>query len=308
MDCTSRAIPKRSMAGSIILKPTERLPSVRPVGGLFPPQDPEREPVLETVHQSPQQHGLSASRWTLALLRQASPLLAGFKSLSGVLGRLKKWQIRWKRGRAYVTSPDPAYLSKLQAVEQALLLARQQPEQVSVLYADETTCHRQPLVGSTWHEQGAGGRHQPRAVLAQARNSVRRIVGTLDALTGRVLYRANSKSGVSQLVAFLKQVRKAYGPERRLLLIWDNWPIHYYDRVLAEAAAQRIELLNLPTYAPWTNPIEKLWRKLKQEVLCMHRISDQWLQLKQQVHAFLKSYDRPAPDLLRYVGLAQLAD
>ena len=30
--------------------------------------------------------------------------------------------------------------------------------------------------------------------------------------------------------------------------------------------------------------------------------------LKEQVHTFLQHYDRPAPDLLRYVGLARVAD
>jgi transposase len=58
--------------------------------------------------------------------------------------------------------------------------------------------------------------------------------------------------------------------------------------------------LYLPTYAPWTNPIEKLWRKLKEEILAMHRLSQHWDALKEQVHSFLKSYDREAPDLLRY--------
>src|SRR5262249_20250836 len=154
-----------------------------------------------------------------------------------------------------------------------LTLARTYPQTISVLYSDETTCYRQPFIGACWHEQGADGKHQPTAPLSHSANTIRRVIGTLDVRTGRVLYRANSKMGVSKLCAFLKQVRKAYGPDRRLILIWDNWPIHYYDNVFAMAKQQRIELLFLPTYAPWTNPIEKLWRKLKQEVLCMHRLS-----------------------------------
>lgn len=203
-----------------------------------------------------------------------------------------------------MSSPDPDYARKLEAIAQVIEAARRAPEKVSVLYSDETTCYRHPFLGNAYHEQGADGTHQPTVVQTPGSNTKRRLVGTLDALTGRVLYRANSKIGVHQLVAFLKQVRKAYGPERRLVLIWDNWPIHFYDNVLAEAEAQRIELLYLPTYAPWTNPIEKLWRKLKQEVVCLHRLSGQWEQLKEGMHTFLKSYDRDAPDLLRYVGLA----
>ena len=109
--------------------------------------------------------------------------------------------------------------------------------------------------------------------LSHRANSVRRVVGSLDVETGRLLSRANSKIGVSALCAFLKQVRKAYGPDRPLTLIWDNWPIHLPKKVVATARQERIDLLRLPTYAPWTNPIEKVWRKLKQEVLCMHRLA-----------------------------------
>jgi len=274
----------------------------RPVGGLFPPQDPAREATLEQIHQAPPAQ-TGCSRWTLALLQQLCAPLAGLTTLSGVWRRLKRWRIRWKRGRLHVTSPDPAYASKMQAIAEALHQAKAQPETLSVLYADETTCHRQPFVGAAWHEQGSAGKYQPTADLAHGSNSVRRVVGTLDAVTGRVLYRANTKIGVFQLAAFLKQVRNAYGPDRQIVLIWDNWPMHAYDNVLASAKEQRIELLFLPTYAPWTNPIEKLWRKLKQEILCMHKHSRDWQLLKEQVHGFLKSYDRPAPDLLQYVRL-----
>lgn len=259
--------------------------------------------MLESIHHSPQSYGQTASRWSLSLLRQHCPALQGLNTLSGVWYRLRQWALGWKRGRLWVTSPDPDYQAKLAAIEEALSKARDNPEQVSVLYADETSCFRQPRIGYCWHEQGADGTHQPKAAAAHKPNSVRRIVGSLDALTGRVLYRANSKIGVWQLCAFLKQVRKAYGPHRRLILVWDNWPIHAYDKVVATAKEQQIDLLFLPTYAPWTNPIEKLWRKLKEEIMSMHRLSKQWELLKQQVHAFLESFNREAPDLLRYVGL-----
>jgi transposase len=39
---------------------------------------------------------------------------------------------------------------------------------------------------------------------------------------------------------------------------------------LTAREATQIGLLRLPTYVPWTNPIEKLWQRLKQEVLHQH--------------------------------------
>jgi transposase len=71
----------------------------------------------------------------------------------------------------------------------------------------------------------------------------------------------------------------------------------------ALARVPRISPVWLPTYAPWLNPIEKLWRWLRQDVLKMHRWVEDWLQVKQRVHDFLDQFAQGSPDLLRYVGL-----
>jgi transposase len=69
------------------------------------------------------------------------------------------------------------------------------------------------------------------------------------------------------------------------------------------AKAHRIQMVALPTYAPWLNPIEKLWRKLKQDVLHLHRLSDDWEVLQQRVTTFLEHFAAGSLALLRYVGL-----
>jgi len=61
----------------------------------------------------------------------------------------------------------------------------------------------------------------------------------------------------------------------------------------------RITPVWLPTSAPWLNPIEKLWRWLRQEVLKMPRWVGDWPQVKQRVHAFLDQFAQGSPDLLR---------
>ena len=52
----------------------------------------------------------------------------------------------------------------------------------------------------------------------------------------------------------------------KLLLIWDGAPIHRSRAVkewLSQGAAQRIQLEQLPGYAPELNPDEGVWRYLK---------------------------------------------
>jgi DDE superfamily endonuclease len=66
----------------------------------------------------------------------------------------------------------------------------------------------------------------------------------------------------------------------------------------------RLQVLSLPTYAPWLNPIEKLWRKFRQEVHYLHPLPDDWQRLRERVQAFFDPFAHGSADLLRYVGLS----
>ena len=77
-----------------------------------------------------------------------------------------------------------------------------------------------------------------------------------------------------------------------------------YEKRKAEGITKLpIKILQLPTYAPWTNPIEKLWRWVRQTVIHLHGLSDDWDTLKQRVCDFILSFRRGSNELLRYVGL-----
>jgi len=53
-----------------------------------------------------------------------------------------------------------------------------------------------------------------------------------------------------------------------IYIAWDNANTHQDDDVesVVRAAAGRLVLLYLPTYSPWLNPIEMLWRHFRREV------------------------------------------
>jgi hypothetical protein len=63
-----------------------------------------------------------------------------------------------------------------------------------------------------------------------------------------------------------------------------------------------VQAVGLPTYAPWSGPIEKLWRYLKQEVACRHQEED-FASLHDHVDAFLDQFADGSQHLLRYAGL-----
>jgi transposase len=57
-------------------------------------------------------------------------------------------------------------------------------------------------------------------------------------------------------------------PSQRGYVAWDNADTHSGGKVdeVVRAAAGRLMLLYLPTYSPWLNPIEMLWRHFRREV------------------------------------------
>ena len=69
-------------------------------------------------------------------------------------------------------------------------------------------------------------------------------------------------------VAELLQALVDKQPKGTIFVAWDNFTAHQDDEVEAvvRSAAGRLVLLYLPTYSPWLNPIEMLWRHFRREV------------------------------------------
>jgi hypothetical protein len=199
------------------------------------------------------------------------------------------------------------------------------------------TIYRQPSLANAWEQHGF---FQALAERSHQSDTKTRVVATLDLVSGRVLNRRRSKLGILDLVGFYKdQLCPTYGRAERIYVVLDNWPVHFHPDVLIALEPQEqlgrwpghrpgnwsekpsreakrkwgdlqlpIQLIRLPTYAPWLNPIEKLWRKLKQEVLHLHRLADNLEQLRALVDDFLDQFVEGSLDLLHYVGLPVTQD
>lgn len=252
-------------------------------------------------------------------------------SVSGIWRVLDALAIHDLRGRDHIRSPDPQYQAKCAAVADCREQARRSAGCIVLLYQDEVTFYRQPTLARTYAAIG----DQPRAERSYRKNTPTRVAGAMNALTGQTCYRRRSSLGVAELVAFYQDLCAAYPHATRLYLVQDNWPVHFHPDLLVALEAQEtvfplhqlswppepseqavrrwgtlhlpIQLVPLPTYASWLNPIEKLWRWLKQEVLHLHRLADDLDALRQQVDTFLDRFATGSDDLLRYVGL-QRAD
>ena len=187
---------------------------------------------------------------------------------------------------------------------QALHEARTHPGEVIVLFTDEASFYRQPSQARLWFWMG---RKQPKLRYSHRANTVMRVVGTLDAVSGEVLTWDFSRVTASRLSACWLEAAKSYPEAKTIYLVMDNWPVHFHEKAqTAVARDPRLQILPLPTYAPWLNNIEKLWRWVKQRVTHAHPWCDDFQHFKEQVREEFQRLASGSPALRRYCGLDNL--
>ncbi len=241
------------------------------------------------------------SRWQLQTIRTAMPDLQGY-SLSGVWRLLRRYGLKLRRSRIQQYSPDPDYTAKVAHVMACLRQTAQAPQRIVCLFLDEMGYYRWPEAGNLWCQ--AAPTEIPPTDRQQTKQEQWRLIGVLNALTGQVNYLDGYIVGRTKVSTMYKQVAAAYAWAERIFVVQDNWSIHKHpDVVTALAALPVIEPVWLPTYAPWLNPIEKLWRWLRHDVLKLHRLAKDWPRLRKQVNGFLDQFAHGSLALLRYVGL-----
>lgn len=268
---------------------------------LFPPltKTEAKDQIDQLLHHSPYQYQIEQSRWRLQDVLQAIDWLNG-KVISCVHATLRRLGFSKKKALYFVRSPDPAYRAKWKAILEKYAEAVARPDEIIMLFQDEFTYYRKPEIRDQWQPSGS------KAVKNEHKfgpNTKARITATLNAVTGQITYLQRSKVGIDELGRFYKQVRQVYPNAVEIFLVQDNWPVHKHDRTLGFLNTEGITPLFLPTYASWLNPIEKLWRWLRQEVLHNHRHTSNFKELREEVLRWLKKFEEGSLELLHYVGL-----
>jgi transposase len=200
----------------------------------------------------------------------------------------------------FIHSPDPDYRRKWKAILQAFTDAVNHPEEIVIVFLDEFSYYRQPTLAYAYHPTG---KTLPYALQVARSNTRTRLLAVLNGLTGKVTYLQRSKIGSLALQDFYTLLRAAYPEAKRIYVVQDNWPVHKLPEVLQSMQDNDLTPLFLPTYASWLNPIEKLWRWLKQDVLHLHTLSNDLETLRTQVRDFLDAFALGSDPLLCYVGL-----
>lgn len=203
-----------------------------------------------------------ATTWTVAMLTLALIMRTG-RYLSRATVRAALHRRGWRWGRPRLAMPrkvDPDKAAKQWRIAAAVLAAG--PD-ATVLYGDESRLALLPLVRGLWHWVG-----QQVRIPTPGSNDTRSVFGALHIRTGQWTYLVRPTMRKEDFIAFLEHLLTVY-PRGTIILIVDNYSSHTAGVVrawLADPAHARLQLHRLPTHCSHLNPVEAIWRRLKDKV------------------------------------------
>ena len=146
------------------------------------------------------------------------------------------------------------------------ILHRAHERQALLLFGDAASFPQWGTLTYTWARRG----QQPTVKTAGKRKGYK-VFGVIEYCTGRFFDhgqdgRLNSTAYIAFLTRVLEHTRQP------IILIQDGAKYHTSAETKAFFAQQtaRLEVCQLPTYSPDSNPIEKLWKKIKQQGTHLH--------------------------------------
>ena len=232
-----------------------------PRPGRVPKLTAEQQRLLpDFLWHGPEAYGFRGEVWTCARIAGVIGQEFGIRSSKSQVSRLLK-RLGW--------TPQVPIVRAIQRDEEAIdrwrsevwpgLRQRARRERRELVFVDESGFYLLPGVVKTYSPKG----QTPVVYAWQTRDHL----SVLGAVTPRekiaTMVRPESLNGL-HIIEFLLHLGRVV--EDRLLVIWDGSPIHRRTEVLEFLAevGRAIHLEVLPPYAPDLNPLEWVWKHLKQ--------------------------------------------
>lgn len=207
--------------------------------------------------------------WTLKKLRYWLETKLGHRiSRTTVRTLLKKAGLSWKKSKKVLGKAKPE--KRAEFVKQFQDWYEQVcQDKIRLIYIDEAHLHQDLALGYRWSVRGEADwvpSHCP-----PLKNRLN-WYGAYDFTNGQCLIWHQQECDGESTVAFLHHLAQWQpDPSVQTVIIWDNAPWHNHATIV-RLAAQKLgfKLVSLPAYSPDLNPIEGLWKWMREELTQHH--------------------------------------
>ena len=244
--------------GAPCRKPTGRPPKLTPT---------QKAALATLIDEGPVKAGFSGACWRSPMIQQLIYDRFGvFYNVFYIAQLLKNLGFSFQKA-AFVSDHLDAHKRQVwRTTTWPQILRRAQERQALLLFGDEASFPQWGTLTYTWARRG----QQPKVKTCGKRKGYK-VFGLIEYFTGRLFYQGQEgRLNSAAYIAFLRRVLAQ--TTQPLLLIQDGAKYHTSAETKAFFAQQaaRLQVFQLPTYSPDYNPIEKLWKKIKQQDTHLH--------------------------------------
>lgn len=238
---------------------------------LLKPGKELHDAVMSVLHTPPIDCGFNRTTWRLRDLQPALVAKGVQASRQNIRQVIRDAGYQWKKARISLTSNDPEYRSKLDAIK--VTLANLEPDE-AFFSIDELGPVAVKMRGGLSLQ--APGRVRTVPQWRKSRGAFI-LTAALELSKNQVTYFFSEAKNTEETVHLIELLRRAYRGYRTLYLSWDAAPWHssreLEDRILflnewaAHDKAPILKVLPLPTSAQFLNVIESVFSGLARAVL-----------------------------------------
>lgn len=260
----------------------------------------QKQELSRLIDSGPEECGFDAGCWRSPMIQELILERFGvYYSVFYIAELLKNLGFSFQKARFVSDHLDQIKRRewKEKTWSEILRLAREQ--KALLLFGDEASFAQWGSLTYTWARRGK----QPTVKTSGKRRSYK-VFGLIDYFTGRFFYKATCERLTSaNYEAFLRQVLEE--TTGQIVLIQDGARYHTSCAMkeFFEANKKRLTVFQLPSYSPDMNPIEKLWKKVKQKETHLHYFPT-FESLIEKVDSALLKFTNRSQEILSLFGIA----
>jgi transposase len=241
------------VAGVALKKPAGRRPKLTSA---------QQRELCRLIEAGPQECGFSGACWRSPMIQQLiKERFAVSYSVFYIAELLKNLGFSYQKAAFVSDHLDEVARKRWRSRVWPEIVRLAREKKALLLFGDEASFPQWGTLTYTWARRGT----QP-VVKTSGKRRGWKVFGLIDYFTGRFFHQGQEGRFTSaSYTAFLARVLEH--TTEHVILIQDGAPYHTSaetNRFFAQHAA-RLQVFQLPGYSPDYNPIEKLWKKIKQQ-------------------------------------------
>jgi len=222
----------------------------------------ERKQLSKYIEAGPEKMGFPGFCWRTPMIQHL--ILKKFKvfySARYLSELLKNIGFSYQKATFIADKRDEEKREQWLKKQWPAILKLAQKKDAHIFFGDESSFPQWGSLSYTWAKKG----QQPVVKTCGSRKGYK-VFGLIEYFTGKFIAKGHEgKLNAETYQEFLKDVMKQ--TQKHIILIQDNAPYHTCEemQIFFYDYKDRITVYQLPVYSPDYNPIEKLWKKIKEK-------------------------------------------